>query len=262
MMKTASPPTSNRYEFREAWLRAATLELRPYFASAGYNVPENIRFAIAFTSTGRKGNRRSESWHASSSADNNYEIFIRADIAAPIEVLVFLVKELVHTALPDGAGHGKEYRDAAMMIGLLPPMRDARPAPHLVEYLEKLAALLGPLPHDQLNIAHDPLIAVNPSKPVAISLNGHRTQTSRMFRASCKAQGCTFLVRVAAEKVREIGPPHCPKHGAMNVDLPADEQGEINGRQADATAPNTSDTPLPWTHNANADTAKPAGESV
>jgi hypothetical protein len=151
-----------------------------------------------------------------------------------------------------------------MKIGLLPPMREARPAPHLVERLEKLAALLGSLPHDRLNITHEPLIAINPGKPFdrAVSLNGHRTQTSRMFRASCKAPGCSFLVRVAAEKVREIGPPHCPKHGAMEVDLPVDEQGEINGQEADAIATKPSETPLPSPHNVNRDAANPAGESV
>jgi hypothetical protein len=258
----SSPPATNSHEFRESWLRAATMELRPYFASAGYNVPENIRFAIAFTSTGRKGNRKSESWHASSSADGNYEIFIRADIAGPVDVLALLTKELTHTALPDGAGHGKEFRDAAMKIGLLPPMRDARPAPHLVERLEKLAALLGPLPHDQLNIAGDPLIAVNPSKLAPVSLNGHRTQTSRMFKATCRAEGCTFLVRVAAEKVREIGPPHCPNHGAMAVDLPADEQGEVNGKAATGAAPQKSDAPLARPLHVNGDASNPAGESV
>jgi hypothetical protein len=56
---------------------------------------------IAFTSTGRNGSRKSKSWHASSSADNHYEIFIRADISDPVEVLSLLVKELVHTTLPD-----------------------------------------------------------------------------------------------------------------------------------------------------------------
>jgi hypothetical protein len=263
-MKSPAPTVPNRHEFREAWLRAATMELRSYFVAAGYNVPENIRFAIAFTSTGRRGNRRSESWHASSSGDNHYEIFIRADIAEPIEVLALLSKELVHTVLPDGTGHGKEFREAAMKIGLLPPMREARPAPHLVERLEKLATLLGPLPHDRLNITHEPLSAVNPARPFdhAISLNGHRSQTSRMFRAACRAPGCTFLVRVAAEKVREIGPPHCPRHGAMVVDLPADEQGETNGTHADAISTNSSGAPLPWSHNVNADAAHPAGESV
>ena len=53
-MKPPAPTVPNCHEFREAWLRMATMELRPYFASAGYTVPENIRFAIAFTSTGRR----------------------------------------------------------------------------------------------------------------------------------------------------------------------------------------------------------------
>ena len=48
-------PINNHQEFREGWLRAATAELGPYFASVGYPLPDDIRFAIAFTSTGRKG---------------------------------------------------------------------------------------------------------------------------------------------------------------------------------------------------------------
>jgi hypothetical protein len=49
---------SNSHDTREAWLRAATNELRPYFASCGMDLSEKLRFAIAFTSTGRKGTRR------------------------------------------------------------------------------------------------------------------------------------------------------------------------------------------------------------
>ena len=240
-------PPGNRHEFRESWLHAATSELRSYFAGVGYPLPDKIRFAIAFTSTGRRGNRKSESWHASSSADNTYEIFIRADIAAPVDVLAFLVKELVHTALPDGAGHGREFREAALKIGLLPPMREARPAPHLIERLEKLATQLGPLPHDQLRLTDEPLTAINPAAPFsrAISLNGHRTQSSRLLRAVCEAPACSFLVRVTAEKVREIGPPHCPKHGAMAVNLPAEEQQEVSGQLADKRTAILPESPLP-----------------
>src|SRR5271165_2018059 len=94
----------NRHDFRESWLRAAAAELRPYFASVGYPLPDNIRFAIAFTSTGRKGQRVGECWHSSTSDDATYEIFIRADLAEPVEVLGVLVKELVHTALPSDSG--------------------------------------------------------------------------------------------------------------------------------------------------------------
>ena len=47
-------PTNNHHANRETWLDAATSELRPFFAKVGYPLPDNIRIAIAFTSTGRK----------------------------------------------------------------------------------------------------------------------------------------------------------------------------------------------------------------
>ena len=234
-MKPPSSSPPNRHEFRESWLRDAAQRLRPDFAKLGYEIPENIRFAIAFTSTGRNGNRKSESWHAASSADSHYEIFIRADIAHPVEVLGLLVKELVHTVIPDGSGHGKAYRGVALNIGLIPPMRTARPSGSLLQRLEQVAEALGPLPHERLNITDEPLISVNPGKPPAraISLNGYKKQTARMLRATCASTECGFLVRVAAEKVRDIGPPHCPRHGAMVVEPPAGEAEELNGHEPD-----------------------------
>ena len=240
----ASADPVNRHQFRESWLRAATNDLRPYFASAGYQVPENIRFAIAFTSTGRHGNRRSESWHAS--ADNTYEIFIRADIADPVEVLSLLATELVHTVVPDEAGHGRLFRDAALKVGLLPPMRQPVPAPHLVERLQKVADALGELPHAKLEfIKRDPLLAVTPAKasPSAVPLNGQKKQTTRMLKAECRHPDCGFVVRVSSGNVQDIGPPHCPKHGEMAVEIPAEERMEeppllraINAASADNAA--------------------------
>jgi len=109
---------SNYYDSRESWLRAATNELRPYFVDCGYPLPDKIRFAIGFPSTGRKGNRVGECWHSSTSADEHFEIFIRADFAEPGKVLGVLVHELVHVVVPIEAKHGKLYRAAALKIGL------------------------------------------------------------------------------------------------------------------------------------------------
>src|SRR5947209_6763891 len=77
---------SNLFDTREAWLRAGANELRSHFRSCGYELAENIRYAIAFPSTGRKGKRVGECWHSSTSADSCYEIFIRADLSDPEEV--------------------------------------------------------------------------------------------------------------------------------------------------------------------------------
>jgi hypothetical protein len=130
---------SNYYDSRESWLRAATNELRPYFAGCGYPLPDKIRFAIGFPSTGRKGNRVGECWHSSTSDDEHFEIFIRADFAEPGKVLGVLV----HVVVPVEAKHGKLYRAAALKIGLQGKMVHALPGILLQSALTISPPLLG-----------------------------------------------------------------------------------------------------------------------
>jgi hypothetical protein len=210
--------SSNYHDTRESWLRAATDELRAYFDRCGYPLPDKIRFAIAFPSTGRKGNRVGECWHSSTSADEHYEIFIRADLSEAAEVLGVLVHELVHAVVPVDAKHGKKYRDAAVRIGLQGKMVHALPGELLQKRLDDLAASLGLLPHARLNIERG-----NDNRGPA---DREKKQKARMLKAECEVDGCGYVVRVAASHVRNIGPPHCPKHGAMTVDLPAETEGE------------------------------------
>jgi hypothetical protein len=206
----------NEHDTRESWLRTATGELRPYFESCGLLVPNNIRFAIAFPSTGRRGARIGECWHSSTSADGSFEIIIRADIADAVEVLGVLVHELLHAVLPPDAGHGKAYRDAALKIGLEGKMRHAMPGQLLRGELVKLAETLGPLPHARLNIAQGRDNKGPADRP--------KKQGTRMLKATCRDESCAFVVRVAATPVREIGPPHCPRHGEMLIEWPEDEE--------------------------------------
>src|SRR3954447_18017607 len=117
----------NVHDSRENWLRSATDMIRPHFESCGYSLPANIRFAIAFPSTGRRGARVGECWHSDTSEDGNFELIIRADIAEPVEVLGVLVHELVHAVVPVDAGHGKFYREAAMKLSLPANKRKAIP---------------------------------------------------------------------------------------------------------------------------------------
>jgi hypothetical protein len=202
---------SNYHDTREAWLRTATNELRPYFASCGLDLLEKVRFSIAFTSTSRKGKRVGECWHFSASGDETYEILIRADLAEPIAVLAVLVKELVHTVLPPNSGHGKLFKAAALKIGLQGPMRTATPGVLLQQRLDELAGNLGPLPHAPLDISRQSMASR------ATPIDGHKKQATRYLKAECEDDGCGYTVRVVSKWVNEIGPPHCPKHGAMSV---------------------------------------------
>jgi hypothetical protein len=203
---------SNTHDTRESWLRTATDELRSYFQRCGYPLPDRIRFAIGFPSTGRKGNRVGECWHSSTSADEHFEIFIRADIDEPPKVLGILVHELIHAVVPVDAKHGKQYRDAAIKIGLQGKMVHALPGELLQKRLNDLAATLGPLPHARLNIER----GADNRGPA----DRGKKQKARMLRAECEIEGCGYVVRVAASHVRNIGPPHCPRHGPMAVDMP------------------------------------------
>lgn len=212
---------SNYHDTREAWLRAAANELRPYFKTCGYELPDSIRFAIAFPSTGRKGKRVGECWHSSASGDLAYEIFIRADLWKPEEVLAVLIKELVHTLLPPDAGHGSLFKTAAMRIGLEGPMRQAVPGPLLKERLQALATALGPLPHAHLNIEQQPMTTHG-----SFTIDVPKKQPTRYRKAECTDKNCNFTVRVTASHVKTIGPPHCPRHGAMVVDMPAEESDD------------------------------------
>jgi hypothetical protein len=218
----------NEFDTREAWLRAGANELREHFKNCGYELAENIRYAIAFPSTGRKGKRVGECWHSSTSADSSYEIFIRADYSDPEEVLAVLTKELVHTLLPLDAGHGKEFKRAATRIGLEGPMRQATPGPLLKGELKKIAGVLGPLPHASLNIKQQPMTTHG-----SIGIDVPKKQGTRYRKAHCGEEGCEFTVRVAASHVRNIGPPHCPRHGEMKVDLP-DSDVEEDEEKAEA----------------------------
>jgi len=151
-------------------------------------------------------------------------------LAEPVEVLSVLVKELVHTALPAGAGHGKLFKAAALKLGLQGPMRRATASVLLHARLADLAAMLGPLPHASLHIDQGPLAAVALDRP--------RKQRARMLKAECEGGDCGYTVRVASKWARDLGPPHCPKHGAMAVTMPhdADEAEPEAGAGADDEA--------------------------
>ena len=217
------PSLKNAHDTRESWLRAAAHDLRSFFEVCGYPIPPNIRYAIAFPSTGRRGPRVGECWHSSTSDDGNFEIIIRADIADPVEVLGVLTHELVHACVPADAGHGKVYREAALKLGLEGKMRHAMPGKLLNGRLVRLAESLGPLPHAKLNIDR--------GRDNKLSADRPKKQRTNLLKAECAGKGCGYTVRVTSKWVKDIGPPHCPVHGAMTVHLPPDDDEAEDGTE-------------------------------
>ena len=207
-MKT--PNTTNTHPNRESWLHAAINELRPDFVKTGHPLPDKIRIAIGFTSTGKRGHMPGECWFPDASDDKHFEIIIRADLAEPIVVLGEVVHQLIHAVLPATVKHGKEFRDIAHRIGLEGQMRHTQPTPILKERLQKLAANLGALPHGKLNFAS--------------GVEGRKKQTTRHLKAECGADGCGYLVQLSAKWAR-AALPLCPmnaKHGKLVCNIPDD----------------------------------------
>jgi hypothetical protein len=194
-------PTAPLFDTREAWLAAATTQMRPLFATAGLTIPDTIRFAVAFPSTGSRGKRVGECWQAAASSDGHHTVIIRADLADETEVLAVLLHENIHAALPPGAGHGPKFRKAALSLGLTGKMTSTTPTASLVERLNGVAKAIGPLPHGRLDFSHGA-----DDKP--------KKQSTRMLKAACE---CGYTIRLSRQWA-EKGLPYCPvedDHGPL-----------------------------------------------
>jgi len=234
---TLAPKRQNKHDTRESWLRSATNALRHHFIKCGYEIPGKMRFSIGFTSKGRSGRTLGELWHPATSADGSCELFIRADLEDPADVLSVLVHQLVHSVLPIDAGHGKPFAEAMQRIGLEGKARDAVPAPLLAKMLKDIAESLGPLPHASRAIERGP---DGKGRPV----DRAKPQKNRMAKASCSSPGCEFTIRISPKWIAEVGLPRCPKHGlALVVDSSAIPLPAISP-QAPPVAPVAKSPPL------------------
>lgn len=100
-------PHSNR----ESWLNNVANRLRPAFAQLGAPLPDRLRIAIGFPSTGRRAKATGECWDSTASADATFEILVRPDLAEAegalaLPVATALARELVHAAVGISAGRG------------------------------------------------------------------------------------------------------------------------------------------------------------
>jgi hypothetical protein len=105
----------NRHRNRESWLNEVANRLRPAFARLGAPLPDRLRIAIGFPSTGRRAKATGECWDSTASADGTFEILIRPDIAEAegalaLPIAAALVAQLIQAAVGIQAGKGAPYR--------------------------------------------------------------------------------------------------------------------------------------------------------
>lgn len=191
---------------RETWLNFVAAELAPAFAGRGAALPDRIRIAIGFPSTGSRGKRIGECWDKTASRDGSFEILIRPDIDQPQDAAAILAHELCHAAAGIEAGHGRPFKRIAEAMGLKSPMKSTTAGPEFLALVAPILAKAGELPHARLNLSG---MTTKPKK-----------QAARMIK--CECQTCGYVVRTAKKWLEEKGAPHCPEHGAMSAELPDD----------------------------------------
>jgi len=102
-------------------------------------------------------------------------------IKGSMEILGTLVHELVHAVDNCVSGHGKAFKDCALSVGLLPPMRSTPESEELKEWLRKnIVDKLGLFPHQKVTL-------------------GGKKQSVRNIKVECTC--CEFSFRTSRKNV-------------------------------------------------------------
>jgi len=172
---------------REAYLNYITDSyIRPHFTRAGYTIPQNVRMSCSLTS---RKKHIGECWSSIASEDNTFEIFIAPSMADSNEVIAILIHELIHATVGLQAGHGKEFKQCALSVGLQGKMTSSTASPDLTDQINIWISEAGEYPHA-------PLTQSNQKK-----------QSTRMIKCVCLA--CDYQV-YTSRKWLDIAMPTCP----------------------------------------------------
>lgn len=204
---------NSKYATREEYLEAAVTRLKREFTAKGYEVPA-VRVSCGWPHIGgtkKKGRTMGQCWPSESATDGIIQIFVSPYIEEPLEefgVLPVLVHELCHAAVGTGEGHNKVFGKCARAVGLQGKLTSTTAGDNLMEFLKAVSEGLGDYPHARLDLTKAPT----------------KKQTTRMLKAECEQ--CGYTVRLSQKWVDDVGAPHCPKHGAMKLDKPADKEDD------------------------------------
>uniref|UniRef100_A0AAU7VHV8 Transcription elongation protein n=1 Tax=Dinoroseobacter phage vB_DshS_R26L TaxID=3161158 RepID=A0AAU7VHV8_9CAUD len=179
------------FKTREEWLVAFTKRARVEFKKHGYEIPENVRMAVGFTSTGARGKRIGECWTDEASEDGAFEIFIDPKLGDPSRVADVLTHELIHATVGIEAGHKKPFVDCMNAVGLVGKPTATVAGVDWHKWADPILSDLGPLPH----------AAIKPG-------NGKKKQTTRMIK--CECVNCGFTFRTSAKWLENGEDLRCP----------------------------------------------------
>jgi len=205
---------TNPTKARESWLRAVVDGfLRDHFKGAGLTIPK-VLVSVGWPPNRRIArNGRSKiggiccpmQWNEGKA----YIIYLTPQESDSDDYLSVLVHELVHAAVGLEAGHGKDFKEAGIAVGLEGKPTQMSAGDDLAVAMRKWVkrTKLGKFPHHR-------------------ELYKAPRQTTRMVKVSCKQRDCEsrdftgrgtgYTMRLAGSWLEEFGAPACPCCG---VDL-------------------------------------------
>jgi hypothetical protein len=175
---------------REEWLQIAVEKVTPIFNEKGYQVPK-VKVSCGFASTG-KDRHVGQCWASYASDAKVNEIFISPGLDDAVNVLDTLIHELVHAVDDCKHGHGKEFKEIALSVGLEGKMRQASAGEKLRERLAVMATELDKYPH--------------------LKLKFHKKKRAYKVGPKAKCKTCGYQLNVP-KKWLHYGAPNCPLHG-------------------------------------------------
>lgn len=209
-------------------MNAVADRMAPRFEQLGYPLPE-FRVSIGFTSGGMRSNANAEVWSNTASADGKFEILIRPDVGDSTMAAALLAHELTHAAVGLKEGHKGKFVQVMIALGLTKPFTSTVPTDAFREWVGPFIEELGDIPHGSLRwslpgmpkrtpgagkVAGAIRIGMEAERVQELVTSAKPKQTTRLLKAACNE--CGYTVRVT-QRWLDIGPPHCPQHGAMSA---------------------------------------------
>ncbi len=209
---------------RETWLNALAALMAPRFQELGFPVPQ-FRVSVGFTSKGKSTKVGAECWHSKSSGDGKFEIFIGPQVNSSMDAAAYLAHELSHAAAGFKHKHRGAFAKLMKSLGMLAPMTQSNAGDVFKAWVQPFLDQLGELPHAALRWgAAMPRVEGEGGEDGdgdeaadGGSSNDKPKQKARLLKCICNKEGCGYTVRVT-QKWLDVGPPHCPMHGAMDTD--------------------------------------------
>lgn len=184
---------------REEWLKRAVRTLRPLLRKADITMRSRWQVSVSLAST-RKA--IGQCWYEGASASGQTaNILICPTLGDPVDVLDVLLHEMIHAALPYGVHHGPKFVRACKAIGMTKNKpTSASASPELRAVLARVAAFLGPFPHDAM--------------VVKAGKKGTKGGYWPFFESPVDPR---YRVQISEKALNEYGPPRCPISGEPMV---------------------------------------------